>query len=363
MTRPFNFAAGPGVMPEEVLAEARQGVLDWQGTGMSVLEMPFTGPEFKQIQARAMADLRRLLAIPDDYRILFLQGGAYAHFAFVPMNLLRGRRRAAYVDTGHWSRRAITEARRYCRVDVAASAEPDGFTRVPPRDTWRLDADAAYCHVTLNETANGLAFHWTPDTGELPLVADATSDFLSRPLDVRRYGLVYASAQKNLGPAGLTVVVARQDLLGKAMAETPAVFDYRRQADDDSRVNTPPTFAVYVAGLVFQWLARHGGLAAMQRKNRRLSGRLYAAIDASGFYRCPVDPAARSLVNVCFRLPEESLEAEFLARARARNLLNLKGHPATGGVRASLYNAMPEAGVDALIAFMQEFSRRHGASC
>ncbi len=346
-------------MPQEVLAQVRDEMLDWRGTGMSVLETPFTGPEFKQMMARASEDLRDLMAISSAYRVLFLQGGAYAHFALVPMNLLRGRERADYVETGHWSRRAIAEARRYCRVDVAASGEPDNYTRIPPRETWRLNPDAAFCHVTTPDTAQGLGLHWTPETGDVPLVADMTSDFLSRAIDVSRYGLIYASAQKNVGPAGLTIVIVREDLLGAALPGTPTVFDYQIQADNDSRVNTPPTFAVYVAGLVFAWLKRQGGLPAVERTNRRKSARLYATIDASGFYRCPVVPADRSLVNVCFRLPSESLEADFLAEARRHGLLNLAGHPATGGIRASLYNAMPEEGVDALLDFMEQFSQRH----
>ncbi len=360
VARSFNFAAGPAIMPREVLAQARDEMLDWRGTGLSVMEMPFTGPEFKNIMARATRDLKDLLAVPDSHRVLFLQGGAYAHFAMVPMNLLRGRDRADYVQTGHWSKRAIAEARRYCQVDVAASGAPDNMTRVPPRESWRLNPEAAYCHITTNETAEGLAFRWTPETGEVPLVADMTSDFLSRPLDVSRYGLIYASAQKSVGPAGLTIVIVRESLLGGALPETPTVFNYKTQADNDSRVNTPPTYAVYVAGLVFEWLKRQGGLPAMARGNRRKSARLYATIDAGGFYRCPVFPADRSLVNVCFRLPEESLEAEFLGEARQHGLLNLGGHPAVGGIRASLYNAMPEEGVDALVDFMEQFSRRHG---
>lgn len=358
--RVFNFAAGPAIMPRVVLTQARDEMLDWRGTGISVLEMPFTGPEFTEILAHATEDLRGLLAIPGNYRVLFLQGGAYAHHAMVPMNLLRGRERADYVETGHWSRRGIAEARRYCRVDVAASGERDNFTRVPPRQTWRLNPDAAFCHITTNETAQGLEFHWTPETGEVPLVADMTSDFLSRPVDIARYGLIYASAQKNVGPAGLTIVIVREDLLGGALPGTPTVFNYKIQADNDSMVNTPPTYAIYLAGLVFNWVQDQGGMPAIERLNRRKSAKLYAAIDANGFYRCPVAPADRSLVSVCFRLSDESLEARFLAQAHRRGLFNLKGHRVMGGIRASLYNAMPEEGVDALIDFMEEFSRHHG---
>lgn len=355
----FNFAAGPATIPREVLVRAREEFLDWRGSGLSVLEMPFTGPEFQDILDQTAADLRDLLAIPDSHRVLFLQGGAYGHFAMVPLNLLRGRPTADYVESGHWAKRAIAEARRYCQVTVSASGAADNFTRLPSLDAWRPDPAAAYCHITTNETAEGLQFHQMPETGEVPLVADMTSDFLSRPVDVARFGLIYASAQKNIGPAGLTVVILREDLLGGAAPQTPAVFDYTLQAEAASKVNTPPTFAIYLAGLVLKWLKRRGGLEAMHEDSRAKSAKLYAAIDSSGFYRNAVPPDDRSLVTVCFDLPERSLEAAFLAQAAASGLLNLKGHPAAGGLRASLYNAMPEAGVDALIGFMQDFARRH----
>ena len=357
--RPFNFAAGPAMMPREVLAQARDEMLDWRGTGLSVMEMPFTGPEFKEILARATEDLRDLLAVPDNYRVLFLQGGAYGHFAIIPMNLLRGRDRADYVETGHWSKRAIGEARRYCQVKVSASGAADNFTRLPPLDGWRPDPAAAYCHITTNETAEGLQFQRIPEPGDVPLVADMTSDFLARPVDVSRFGLIYASAQKNVGPAGLTVVILREDLLGGALPETPAVFNYTRQAEETSKVNTPPTYAIYLAGLVFKWLKRRGGLPAMQRESRTKSSKLYEAIDSSSFYHTDVPPKDRSLVTVCFDLPDQALEGEFLARARARGLLNLKGHPATGGLRACLYNAMPLEGVEVLVDFMEDFAGRH----
>lgn len=355
MATTFNFASGPAILPREVLAQARDEMLDWHGSGLSVMEMPFGGAEYKEILAATTRDLIDLLAIPSSYRVLFLQGGAYAHFAFLAMNLLRGRGSADYVETGHWSRRAIDEGRRYCRVGIAASGEAEGFTRVPSLDLYRLNADAAYCHITTNETADGVQFHWTPDTGAVPLVADMTSDFLSRPVDIGRFGMIYASAQKNVGPAGLTIVILREDLLGGALPETPRVFDYTAQAAENSMINTPPTFSVYMAGLVFQWLKRQGGLAAMERLNRRKSGKLYSAIDNSGFYRCPIARESRSRVNLCFRLPDENLEIRFLAEADKLGLRNLKGHPARGGLRASLYNAMPEVGVDALIDFMREF--------
>ncbi|HXH01955.1 MAG TPA: 3-phosphoserine/phosphohydroxythreonine transaminase [Candidatus Competibacteraceae bacterium] len=359
MARIFNFAAGPATLPAQVLAQARDELLDWQGSGLSVLELPFTSPEFRVIQERAEADLRALLAIPDDYRVLFLQGGAYAHAALLAQNLLGGRR-ADYVETGHWSRRAAGEAERYGRVDIAASGAASGFTAIPPQEQWRLNPSAVYCHITSNETADGVQFHWIPDTGAVPLIADMTSDILSRPVDVRRYGLIYASAQKNIGPAGLTLVIVRETLLAQAPAALPAVFAYGCQAAAGSRVNTPPTFAVYLTGLVLQWLHRQGGLAEMARRNRDKSRRLYAAIDASGgFYRCPVALADRSWMNVRFHLPDDVLTTAFLAEAEAHGLRYLRGHGAVGGIRASLYNAMPEAGVEALIGFMADFAERH----
>jgi phosphoserine aminotransferase len=353
----FNFAVGPAVMPREVLEQVRDEMLDWHGSGMSVLEMPFTGPGFAEILTVAERDLRHLLDIPSSYRVLFLQGGAYAQFALVPMNLAAGRRSADYVETGHWSRRAVREARRFCRVNVAAS----GIDQIPPVTQWRRDAEAAYCHITTNETADGVQFQWTPATDEVPLVADMTSDFLSRPVDVSRYGLIYASAQKNVGPAGLTLVVVREDLLGNAPESTPAAFDYGRQAENHSKVNTPPTFSIYVAGLVFQWLRRQGGLEEMARRGRERSAKVYAAIDdRCGFYVCNIGPPDRSLVNPCFHLADETLEQSFLEQADAHGLLNLAGHAARGGLRASLYNAMPDEGVDALVAFMEEFALQWG---
>jgi phosphoserine aminotransferase len=355
----FNFAAGPSIIPREVLETARAEFLDWRGTGLSVLELPFTGPEFRAILDEAAADLSELLAIPRGYRVLFLQGGAYGHFAMVPMNLLRGRSAADYVESGHWSKRAIAEARRYCRVAVSASGAASGFTRLPVLDGWRPDPEAAYCHVTTNETAEGLQFRQIPETGDIPLVADMTSDFLTRPVNVARFGLIYASAQKNVGPAGLTVVILREDLLGGALPQTPAVFDYTRQAEACSKVNTPPTYAIYLAGLVFKWLKAQGGLKTAQRESAIKSAKLYGAIDAGDFYGTAVPPEDRSLVTVCFGLAESSLESSFLAEAQAAGLLNLKGHPASGGLRASLYNAMPQEGVDALVDFMEGFARSH----
>jgi phosphoserine aminotransferase len=348
-------------MPAEVLARAAGEILDRQGSGVSVMEMPFTGPEFKAIAARAREDLRALLDIPLHYRVLFMQGGASAQFALVPMNLLRLRQQADFVETGHWSRRAMSEAGRYCRVRVAASAAATGFDRIPPARGWQVSEESAFCHITSNETANGLEFHWTLDTGGVPLVADMTSNFLSRPVDVARYGLIYASAQKNVGPSGLTIVIVREDLIGPALQGTPTVFDYKAHADTDSMVNTPPTWAVYVAGLVFRWLRERGGLTAVERVNARKSARLYAAIDGSdGFYRCPAVAGDRSRTTVCFTLRDRALTEPFLEGAAGCGLVNLRGHVAIGGIRAALFNAMPEAGVEALVDYMGAFAAAHG---
>lgn len=357
--RPLNFASGPALLPQEVLSRAREEMLDWRGSGMSVLEMPFSSPEYQAIVDEAVTDLRQLLALPGNYRVLFLQGGAYAHFALVAMNLLGRRRHADYVVTGLWSARAANEARRYGNIRIAASNAASGFDRVPRQEAWRLDPGAAYCHITTNETANGLQFHWTPETGDVPLVADMTSDFLSRPIAVTRYGLLYASAQKNVGCAGLTIVIIRDDLLDRALEHTPSVFNYGLQAGCDGRMNTPPVFGVYIAGLMFAWIKQRGGLDIVARDNERKSARLYATIDANAFYRCPVMTGDRSLINVCFRLPTPDLETEFLRQAREQGLLHLEGHHTVGGIRASLYNAMPEEGVDVLIDFMETFAARH----
>lgn len=360
MPRPsYNFAAGPGMLPREVLQQARDELMDWQHSGMSVLEMPFTSEAYRAIEQQALRDLAELLDLPAHYRILFLQGGASAQFALLPLNLLPPGGRADYLDTGHWSRKAIAEGRRHARVRVAASGAAHGYRRIPPFAEWRLDPRAGYCHLTSNETADGLAYTWLPDTGEVPLVADMTSDFLSRPVPVERFGMIYAGAQKNIGPTGLTIVIIRDDLLRPARPQTPTLFSYREQACCEGRLNTPLTYAVYLAGLTFRWLRRQGGLGAMAVRNRRKSDRLYAAIDASALYVCRQQAADRSCMNVCFELADPGLTAEFLAQATAQGLLHLHGHPAVGGVRASLYNAMPEAGVEALIRFMQAFEARY----
>jgi phosphoserine aminotransferase len=360
MTAIYNFSAGPAVLPHPVLVRARDELVDWKGSGMSVMEMSHRGKEFISIAEQAEADLRELLGISSDYHVLFLQGGATSQFAMVPVNLLRARRQADYVNTGAWSKKAISEAKRYCTVNVAASSETSRFTTIPPRDTWTLDRAAAYVHYTPNETIGGVEFDWLPDTGDVPLVADMSSTILSRPVDVSGFGLIYAGAQKNIGPAGLTVVIVRKDLIGNTLPGTPSMFDYQLHADNASMLNTPPTYSWYLAGLVFQWLKEQGGLEAMAVINQRKAGVLYAAIDASGFYHCPVDLQCRSRMNVPFTLADDSLDADFLAGAKAAGLLSLKGHRSVGGMRASIYNAMPEAGIAALVDFMKEFERTRG---
>ena len=359
MPRVHNFSAGPAALPEPVLRQAAQEMLDWHGSGMSVMEMSHRGPEFTGIAAEAEADLRELLAVPADYRVLFMQGGAIAENAIVPMNMLRGKTSADYIDTGEWSGRSIKEARRYCRVNVAASSQDGGHMTIPPRQQWALDPAAAYVHICSNETIGGVQYHWVPDTGEVPLVADMSSDILSRPVDVSRFGLIYAGAQKNIGPAGLTIVIVRDDLLGQALPACPSAFDYRLVADAGSMYNTPPTYSIYIAGLVFKWIKAQGGLAAMAARNAAKAALLYDALDASGFFYSPVDPACRSLMNVPFRLRDASLDAAFLAGAQARGLVQLKGHRLVGGMRASIYNAMPLEGVQALVAYMREFEAAH----
>jgi phosphoserine aminotransferase len=297
--------------------------------------------------------------VPSNYKVLFMQGGAIGENAIVPMNLLRGHDRADYVDTGEWSKKSIKEARRYCSVNVAASAEASGYTSVPKQDGWKLDPQAAYVHICANETIGGVEYHWTPDTGKVPLVADMSSNILSRPVDVARYGLIYAGAQKNIGPAGLTIVIVRDDLIGQALPITPSAFDYQQQAANDSMLNTPPTYAIYIAGLVFRWIKAQGGLADMEARNRAKAETLYGYLDSTDFYSSPVAPADRSLMNVPFKLRDPSLDAAFLKGAEARHMVQLKGHRSVGGMRASIYNAMPIEGVRTLVAYMKEFEAEH----
>lgn len=360
MSRVFNFSPGPSALPEAVLAQARDELLDWHSTGMSVMEMSHRSKAYVALAEQAEADLRELMDIPAHYKVLFLQGGASGQFAAIPMNLLRGHRCAVYLDTGLWSEKAIAEARHYANVQVAASSRADHYTTIPDRSRWDIDPQAAYFHYTSNETIGGVQFHGIPEVGDLPRVVDMSSDILSRPVDVSRFGLIYAGAQKNMGPSGITVVIVREDLIGQALPITPSVLDYRKQADNGSMLNTPPTFNWYLLGLVLQWLKAQGGLSAMAQLNQAKAQKLYTAIEQSGFYNNPVDVGCRSLMNVPFRLPDPALEKPFLESARQAGLVNLEGHRSVGGLRASLYNAMPLAGVEALVTFMGEFARTHG---
>lgn len=358
--RIYNFGAGPATMPVEVLEQAQAELVNWHQAGLSVMEMSHRGQEFVAIAAEAESALRKLLAVPASHRVIFLQGGATLQFSGVPMNLLRGRKKADYVNTGEWSKKAISEAKKFCEVSVVASSEDRNFTYAPKQPAWKLSKDAAYVHYCSNETIGGVEFHWVPDTGDVPLVADMSSHILSKPLDVSKFGLIYAGAQKNIGPAGLVVVIVREDLLGDVLPGTPNVMNYELQSKADSMLNTPPTFSVYLAGLTFQWIASKGGLAGIEKVNRRKAAILYDYLDAQDFYSNPVAREDRSLMNVPFRLRDESLDAKFLELAEARGLSQLKGHRSVGGMRASIYNAMPVEGVEALVAFMQEFVREHG---
>ena len=360
MARVYNFGAGPAALPEPVLEQAAAEMLDWRGTGMSVMEKSHRGKDFIGIHARAEADLRELLAIPGNYKVLFLQGGAAAQFAFVPMNLLRGKTTASYVNSGHWSTRAMAEARRYCKVHVAASSEDAKFSYAPKQDKWRIDPASAYVHYTPNETIGGVEFHWVPETGDVPLVADASSNILSGPLDVSKFGLIYAGAQKNIGPAGMAIVIVRDDLIGQAAPFTPSLFDYKVQAEADSMHNTPPSYTIYLAGLVFEWLKKQGGLARMEEINVAKAQVLYDYLDQTEFYHSPVAREDRSRMNVPFILKNDKLDEAFLKQAQAAGLAELKGHRAVGGMRASIYNAMPIEGVRQLVKFMKEFERKHG---
>ncbi|MBL8517876.1 MAG: 3-phosphoserine/phosphohydroxythreonine transaminase [Betaproteobacteria bacterium] len=361
MARIFNFSAGPAAIPEPVLKQAQAELLDFNGTGMSVMEMSHRGKVFMAVAEEVERDFRTLLGIPAGYKVLFLQGGGKGEFSFIPLNLLRGKTCADYVNTGHWSAGAIKEAGKYCQVHIAASSESQKFTRVPPQAEWRLSPDAAYVHTCTNETIHGVEYFWTPNTGDVPLVADMSSHILSRPIDVNRYGCIYGGAQKNIGPSGLTFVIVREDLLGGAHPLTPSVFDFTQQAANDSMLNTPPTFAIYLAGLTFKWLQAQGGLAGIELANIRKAALLYRCIDESGgFYTNPVARADRSRMNVPFVLNDDALNSAFLAGAEEAGLAGLKGHKAVGGMRASIYNAMPLAGVEALVDYMKDFAARNG---
>ena len=358
--RVWNFSAGPAVLPEEVLRQAAGEMLDWRGSGMSVMEMSHRGKEFIGIAAKAEADLRTLLAIPTHYKVLFLQGGAIGENAIVPLNLMGAAKSADYVNTGSWSKKSIQEAKKYCRVNVAASAEDKGFTYVPEQALWKLDPAAAYVHVCTNETIGGVEYPFTPDTGDVPLVADMSSHILSREIDVAKFGVIYAGAQKNAGTAGLTLVIVRDDLLDRALPVTPSAFHWQEQAAADSMVNTPATWSIYIAGLVFEWLQKQGGVKAIEQRNIEKATLLYDYVDASGFYATPVRRQDRSRMNVPFRLKDASLDEAFLKGAKAAGMVQLKGHRSVGGMRASIYNAMPIEGVRTLVAYMKDFERRHG---
>ncbi|MGM0553307.1 MAG: 3-phosphoserine/phosphohydroxythreonine transaminase [Pseudomonadota bacterium] len=359
MTRVMNFSAGPAALPQAVLERARDELLDFRGAGMSVMEMSHRGKPFMQVAEKAEQDLRQLLAIPDNYSVLFLQGGATGQFAAIPMNLAAEGQSVDYVDTGAWSGKAIKEAQKYASVNIVASSQAEGYASIPPRSGWNLDPNAAYVHYTPNETIGGVEFHEIPDVGDVPLIADMSSTILSRPIDVSKFGVIYAGAQKNIGPAGLTVVIVRNDLLKRETGRVPAVLEWALQANNDSMYNTPPTFGWYFAGLVFEWLLEQGGLTRMAEINQRKAEKLYHFVDNSAFYRNPVEPAARSWMNVPFILADDGLDGTFLNEAEAAGLSSLKGHRSVGGMRASIYNAVPESAVDALIEFMADFEQRH----
>jgi phosphoserine aminotransferase len=358
MSRIFNFSAGPAMLPAEVLSRAGDEILDWHGSGMSVMEMSHRGKEFVGIAAEAEKDLRELLAIPGNYKVLFLQGGATLQFAQIPLNLLRGKGKADYVATGEWSKKAIKEAKAFCDVHIAATSEDRNFTYAPKQ--WNVRKDAAYVHYCSNETIGGVEFHSVPQHGEVPLVADASSHFLSRPVEVAKFGLIYAGAQKNVGPAGLTIVLVREDLIGQPAKGTPSVMDYKLQADADSMLNTPATYSMYVAGLVFKWLKALGGVAEIERRNIAKAKLLYDYLDATRFYANPVAKEDRSRMNVPFTLPDAKLDEPFLKGAAERGMVQLKGHRSVGGMRASIYNAMPIEGVRALVDYMRDFEKKHG---
>ena len=356
MRRVFNFSAGPAMLPEPVLEQARDEMLDWHGTGMSIMEVSHRGKAFLSVAERAETDLRDLLKIPDNYEVLFMQGGATLQFSLIPMNLAGGMS-TEYVQTGAWSKKAISAARKICPVEIVADTSATGFDRAPDQKEWSRVPSSAYLHYCMNETIHGVEFPFVPDSDDRPLVADCSSDILSRPMPVEKFGLIYAGSQKNVGPAGLTLVIVRKDLLDRCPDSLPDMLSYRKVAEGDSMVNTPPTYSWYLAGLVFQWLKAQGGLDAMERRNRRKAAMLYRAIDESDFYSNPVQPSSRSLMNVAFTLADSGLDGEFLKQAEEAGLTSLKGHRSVGGMRASIYNAMPEEGVDALVRFMNEFEK------
>ncbi|MCW9035078.1 MAG: 3-phosphoserine/phosphohydroxythreonine transaminase [Rhodospirillales bacterium] len=353
----YNFAAGPASLPPEILRQAQEELLDWRGTGLSVMEMPFTSAPFKQIMEEAVSSLRDLLNIPWNYHVLLMQGGAYGQFSIVPMNLLRGKKSADYLVSGHWSRRAADEAKKYCKTNIVAEAKANNLEALRDESSWKKNPDAAYFHLTTNETADGVQLQNLPDTGDVPIIADVTSDFLTAPLGVSKFGALYASAQKNVAPSGLTIVIIREDLLNGAMPITPTVFNYQRLAENTSKVNTLPTWSIYMAGLMFQWVMKEGGLSVMGERSQKKAEMLYSVIDEHDFYTCPVDQDFRSQTNTCFILPTKRLEKEFLTKAEEKGLVNLRGHGAIGGIRASLYNGVSLEAVETLADFMISFAK------
>ncbi len=359
MSRVYNFSAGPSAFPESVLQQAQQEMLEWRDSGMSVMEMSHRGKHFSVIAEELESDLRGLLSIPENYKVLFLQGGASAQFSLIPQNILNGKSKACYLNTGAWSEKAIKDAGAYCDVVVSASSENTKFTTIPDAASWAIDNQAAYLHYTSNETIHGVEFQSCPDSKGLPLVSDMSSNILSRKIDVSQYGLIYAGTQKNMGPAGVTVVIVRDDLVGHAPKTVPSVFNYAEQAKNQSMLNTPATYSWYLCGLVLKWLKAQGGVEGIEQRNIAKAAKLYQAIDQSALYSNPVEIASRSRMNVPFILDDESLDKPFLTAAEANGLFELKGHRSVGGMRASIYNAMPEAGVQALIDFMAEFERTH----
>ncbi|HCM05060.1 MAG TPA: 3-phosphoserine/phosphohydroxythreonine transaminase [Oceanospirillales bacterium] len=359
MTRLYNFCAGPAALPTDVLSQAQADLLNWQGKGLSVMEMSHRSPEFVGIAQQAEQDLRDLMVIPDNYKVLFMQGGASSQFTMIPMNLLRGKKSADYINTGQWSKKAIAEAKRFCDVNVVATTEDNSFTSAPSQEELNLNPEAAYVHYTPNETIGGVQFDYIPETNGVPLVADYSSAILSEEIDVSKFAMIYAGAQKNIGPAGLCIVIIREDLLGQTLEGTPTMFDYKVMADNDSMYNTPPSYGWYLAGLVFSWLKAQGGVKAMAEINHRKAKKLYDFIDANPFYANPVAINNRSIMNVPFTLKNADLDKAFLAESEKVGLLNLAGHRSVGGMRASIYNAVEEKAVDALIAFMAEFAKNN----
>jgi phosphoserine aminotransferase len=357
MSRPFNFSAGPAVLPLEVLKKAQEEMVDWHGSGMSVMEMSHRGKEYTAIHEGAEKNLRTLMNVPANYKILFLQGGASTQFAMIPLNLFSANKKADYVNTGAWSKKAISEAKRYGNIKVVATSEKENFNHIPKLSKDMFSADADYVHITTNNTIYGTCYPELPDTGDVTLVGDMSSDILSKPYDVSKFGLIYAGAQKNIGPSGLTIVIVREDLIGKALDITPTMLNYKTHADENSLYNTPPCYGIYIAGLVFEWMLENGGVNAMAKRNHEKAALLYDFLDNSKLFKATVEPRSRSIMNVPFVTGNEELDNKFIAEASKKGLKTLKGHRSVGGMRASIYNAMPKEGVQALVDFMKEFEQ------